>query len=236
MPDRLKSVEDGYHTPLEEYLETIRSLQDEGTSVIGARIAERLGRSAPAVKEMLDRLEDDGYVHRTGRVVSLTDRGQSVATTVVRRHRLAERLLVDVIGLEWHKVHAEAGRWEHVISADVEERLIALLGDPGTCPHGNPIPGSKARHMGPERRLSEVTAGEVVRLQRITELIEHDHAALLVLDRGGFIPGRDGELISRGGDGSVVVQTDVGAVEIRAEWAAAMFVGAPLGSEVSPAS
>ena len=110
--------------------------------MIQARIAERLGRSAPSVSEMLDRLIDDGYVTREGRRLSLTDSGRALAEKVVRKHRLAERLLVDVIGLEWHKVHREAGRWEHVISDDVEARLVELLGDPATCPHGNPIPGS----------------------------------------------------------------------------------------------
>ena len=85
---------------------------------------------------------EDGYVTREGRRLSLTEPGRDLAEKVVRKHRLAERLLVDVIGLEWHKVHREAGRWEHVISDDVEARLVELLGDPATCPHGNPIPGS----------------------------------------------------------------------------------------------
>ena len=131
-----------YHPPVEEYLETMLSLSEEGVPVIQARIAERLGRSAPSVSEMLDRLREDGYVTRDGRRLSLTESGQALAEKVVRKHRLAERLLVDVIGLEWHKVHREAGRWEHVISDDVEARLVELLGDPATCPHGNPIPGS----------------------------------------------------------------------------------------------
>ena len=92
---------------------------------------------------------DHGYVELHGdRSLHLTDKGRSLATTVVRRHRLAERLLVDVIGLEWEKVHREADRWEHAISADVEEKLVELLGDPATCPHGNPIPGSKQRGAG----------------------------------------------------------------------------------------
>ena len=123
-----------YHPPVEEYLETMLALAEEGVPVIQARIAERLGRSAPSVSEMLDRLIEDGYVTREGRRLSLTDSGRALAEKVVRKHRLAERLLVDVIGLEWHKVHREAGRWEHVISDDVEARLVELLGDPATCP------------------------------------------------------------------------------------------------------
>ena len=131
-----------HHPPVEEYLQTIESLNEEGTPAIQARIAERLGRSAPTVSEMLDRLATDGYVERSGRTITLTEQGQGVAQTVLRKHRLAERLLVDVIGLPWHLVHDEAGRWEHVMSDEVMARLVLILGDPATCPHGNPIPGS----------------------------------------------------------------------------------------------
>src|SRR6185312_3914409 len=152
-----------YHPPVEEYLETMLGLAEEGVPVIQARIAERLGRSAPSVSEMLDRLIEDGYVTREGRRLSLTESGRALAEKVVRKHRLAERLLVDVIGLEWHKVHREAGRWEHVISDDVEARLIELLGDPATCPHGNPIPGShSAAPAAATRPLAEVGEGERV--------------------------------------------------------------------------
>ena len=149
-----------YHPPVEEYLETMLSLSEEGVPVIQARIAERLGRSAPSVSEMLDRLREEGYVKRDGRRLYLTESGQALAEKVVRKHRLAERLLVDVIGLEWQKVHREAGRWEHVISDDVEARLVELLGDPSTCPHGNPIPGSHSpTPSDPVRPLTEVHAG-----------------------------------------------------------------------------
>ena len=131
-----------HHPPVEEYLQAIESLNEEGTPAIQARIAQRLGRSAPTVSEMLERLATDGYIERSGRTVILTEQGQDVAQTVLRKHRLAERLLVDVIGLPWHLVHDEAGRWEHVMSDEVMTRLVQILGDPATCPHGNPIPGS----------------------------------------------------------------------------------------------
>ena len=196
-------METGYHTPLEEYLETIATLGDEGTEVIGARGAERMGRSAPAVKEMLDRLEDDGYIARDGRVITLTDSGQEVATTVTRRHRLAERLLVDVIGLEWHKVHDEAGRWEHVISTDVEEKLVALLGDPGTCPHGNPIPGSANRPDRPTATLADAAVGEQLILRRIGELVEHDRGVLVAMDAAGFTPGSSATVLRIEADGGM---------------------------------
>ena len=132
------------HDTTEEYLESILAIEEEGVVPMRARLVERLGLSAAAVSETIGRLSDHGYVELHGdRSLHLTDKGRSLATTVVRRHRLAERLLVDVIGLEWEKVHREADRWEHAISTDVEEKLVLLLGDPATCPHGNPIPGSK---------------------------------------------------------------------------------------------
>ena len=179
-----------YHPPVEEYLETMLGLAEEGVPVIQARIAERLGRSAPSVSEMLDRLIDDGYVTREGRRLYLTESGRALAEKVVRKHRLAERLLVDVIGLEWHKVHREAGRWEHVISDDVEARLVELLGDPATCPHGNPIPGSHTEAPAVETRpLAEVDVGERVRLLRVSEEVELNLGSLTLLDESGFIPG-----------------------------------------------
>src|ERR1700728_2133558 len=168
-----------YHPPVEEYLETMLGLAEEGVPVIQARIAERLGRAAPSVSEMLERLIEDGYVSRHGRRLDLTESGRVLAEKVVRKHRLAERLLVDVIGLEWHKVHREAGRWEHVISDDVEARLVELLGDPATCPHGNPIPGShSSAPTDPTRPLAEVGPGERICLMRIAEEVELNMGSL----------------------------------------------------------
>ncbi|MBV9936545.1 MAG: metal-dependent transcriptional regulator, partial [Actinobacteria bacterium] len=134
-------MSEGFHPPVEEYLEAIYELEEEGVPVIRARLAERLGHAAPTVTENVKRLEEKGYVNATGRAVRMSPQGRRLAESVTRKHRLAERLLTDVIGLEWHKIHAEAGRWEHVISDDVEEKLQELLGHPSTCPHGNPIPG-----------------------------------------------------------------------------------------------
>ncbi len=191
---------DGFHPPVEEYLETIQSLTEEGTTVIQARIAQRLGRSAPSVSEMLDRLTADGYIHRSGRTIALTEQGRVLADSVIRKHRLAERLLVDVIGLPWHKAHLEAGRWEHVISDEVEERLVELLGNPTTCPHGNPIPGAPGAraHTASQLSLADVEPGETVRLERITEEVELDMASLEYLDEHGLIPGRSA-LVQRPG-------------------------------------
>jgi DtxR family transcriptional regulator, Mn-dependent transcriptional regulator len=218
-----------YHPPVEEYLETMLALAEEGVPVIQARIAERLGRSAPSVSEMLDRLMEDGYVTRDGRRLSLTDSGRALAEKVVRKHRLAERLLVDVIGLEWHKVHREAGRWEHVISDDVEARLVELLGDPATCPHGNPIPGSHSPSPSvPTRPLTEAGEGERVRLLRISEEVELNLGSLTLLDRGGFIPGAVAEVGGRDPDGTVelTVEGGTGAIRVSRDLSDRLFVAA----------
>jgi DtxR family transcriptional regulator, Mn-dependent transcriptional regulator len=205
-----------FHPPVEEYLETMLSLAEEGVPVIQARIAERLGRSAPSVSEMLERLIDDGYVSRQGRRLDLTESGRALAEKVVRKHRLAERLLVDVIGLEWHKVHREAGRWEHVISDDVEARLVELLGDPATCPHGNPIPGSgSAAAAVSTRPLAEVDSGERIRLVRISEEVELNLGSLTLLGEGGFIPGVVAVVGGRDGEDNLEVQVEGGDETLR---------------------
>jgi DtxR family transcriptional regulator, Mn-dependent transcriptional regulator len=215
----------GYHPPLEEYLETIHDLAEAGTPVIQARIAERLGRTAPSVSEMLDRLQADGYVERDGRRLELTGKGRTVAERVVRKHRLAERLLVDVIGLEWHKAHLEAGRWEHVISDDVEARLVVLLGNPRTCPHGNPIPGADAEfEPSSHSSLSVACVGDVVRLERITEEVELDTDTLAYLYENSFIPGRTATVIGREQDETVVLEGEGPTFSIGPNLSSQLFV------------
>ncbi|MHB8681724.1 MAG: metal-dependent transcriptional regulator [Acidimicrobiales bacterium] len=218
---------DGYHPPVEEYLETIQSLTEEGTPVIQARIAERLGRSAPSVSEMLERLQGDGYITRRGRVIALTGRGRTLADSVIRKHRLAERLLVDVIGLPWHKAHLEAGRWEHVISDEVETRLVELLGNPTTCPHGNPIPGAGSRgETGSQVSLADIGAGTTVRVERITEEIELDMASLEYLDRHGCIPGSDAVVRHRAEDGTMTLEVGGATVALSPALCQQVYVAA----------
>ncbi len=193
------------HDTTEEYLEHILAIEEEGTRVMRARLVERLGFSAAAVSETVSRLAEHGYVEMADdRTVSLTAKGRELGTKVVRRHRLAERLLVDVIGLEWEKVHREAGRWEHAISDDVEEKLIALLGDPATCPHGNPIPGSA--HAAPDVvtvPLSRAPEGRVT-VARISERIEIDDVSIQLVADAALTPGR----------GATVTATDARAVHV----------------------
>ena len=195
---------DGFHPPVEEYLEAVHELQEEGVAVIQARLVERLGHSAPAVSEMVRRLADDGYVSVASRAISLTTLGRETAESVVRKHRLAERLLTDIIGLPWDKAHTEAGRWEHVISDEVEARLVELLGHPTTCPHGNPIPGAPPVTEA-TTALSDADAGEHVRLRRVTEQVEIDSDALHYLSTHGFLPGVEAIVSSRAPDGTLTL-------------------------------
>jgi DtxR family Mn-dependent transcriptional regulator len=200
-----------WHDTTEEYLEAILEIEEEGTVPIRARLVERLGLSAPAVSETVNRLVDHGYAELLDdRSLRLTDKGREVATSIVRRHRLAERLLVDVIGLEWEKVHKEADRWEHAISADVEEKLVQLLGDPATCPHGNPIPGSAHRVEGPTSvPLTQLQPGPVI-VRRISEKVEIDDDAIAFLAGAELIPGSNAVVIGTSTEG---VQVSSGAGE-----------------------
>jgi DtxR family Mn-dependent transcriptional regulator len=216
-------VTDGFHPPLEEYLEALHELEEEGAQVIQARLAERLGHSAPAVSEMVRRLRTEGYVQVKGRALTLTAAGRERAESVVRKHRLAERLLTDVIGLPWHKVHLEAGRWEHVISDEVEARLVTLLDRPTTCPHGNPIPGlGKAR---PELQpLSDASPGDHVRLERVTEQVEIDAEACTYLSDNGFTPGADAEVRAKAPDGTLTLAVDGHTIALGPALAQHLFV------------
>ena len=212
------------HDTTEEYLETILELEEEGVLPIRARLVERLGVSAPSVSETVSRLVEAGYTElMADRSLRLTEKGRALATTVVRRHRLAERLLVDVIGLEWEKVHKEAARWEHAISTDVEEKLVLLLGDPATCPHGNPIPGtSRAADSTPTKPLSLVVEGEI-RVIRIGERIEVDDDALHLLATADLIPGKTAEVLKTSGDG-ISLRTSTGDYVVPNRIADLMFV------------
>lgn len=199
-----------HHDATEEYLENILEIEEEGTRVMRARLVERLGISAAAVSETVNRLAEQGYVElEEDRTLILTDKGRTLATKVMRRHRLAERLLMDVIGLEWEKVHREADRWEHVISDDVEAKLIELLGDPATCPHGNPIPGSKrARREESTTPLALVETGTVT-VSRISEKLEIDDEGLRLVAKARLMPGCTAS-VTEHADGDITVATATG--------------------------
>jgi DtxR family Mn-dependent transcriptional regulator len=203
----------------EMYLRTIFELEEEGITPLRARIAERLGHSGPTVSQTVARMERDGLLRVAGdRHLELSDEGRLLATRVMRKHRIAERLLVDVIGLEWEYVHDEACRWEHVMSERVERKILAMLPDHLESPYGNPIPGLE--ELGEVGELVDFRSGlsslaevagdqpSVVVVRRIGEPVQVDSDALALLTGAGLMPGssarvrRDGSrvLVCRDGD------------------------------------
>lgn len=195
----------GASASADQYLATIFVMEEEGSEVVQARIAERVGHSAPTVSEMVHRLKEDGYLTAEGRVLSLTSAGRERAASVVRKHCLAARLMTEVLGLPWHQAHTEANRWEHVISDDVEALLVQVLGHPTTCPHGNPIPGSCAP-LGPTALLADAQVGQRICLARIMELAKFDEDALAYFEQQNFMPGCQATVVAKGPDGSIVLK------------------------------
>lgn len=171
---------------VEEYLESIYKMEKRGLPVIGARLAEELGVSPPTVTEMLTRLCSKGYVDKDpGSGTVLTESGKAAAEVLIRRHRLSERLLTDVLGFSWSRAHDEACRLEHAISAEVEEGLIKALKNPSTCPHGNPIPGVEAEVVR-SVRLNEARVGS----RGNVVCIEAEEEELLAyVQQLGLVPG-----------------------------------------------
>ena len=171
----------------EEYIQAIYTLQDDGSQVIGARLAAFLRVSPAAVSEMLHRLERDGLVAlEDRRAVRLSASGRELAERIARRHRLAERMLVDLLGYAWWKTHEEAERIEHAMSDEMEERLRRVLGDPQTCPHGNPMPGVRPT---PTEPLESLRPGDSAAVERIPDQFEHEPGFLEYLDGVGIKPG-----------------------------------------------
>lgn len=195
-----------HHPAFEEYCETIFELEEDDVAVIQARMAERLQVSRPAVSEMIKRLETEGLITTDG-AIRLTPAGQGLAQRVVRRHRLAERFLTDMLGLSWAEAHHEAGRWEHVISDGVEAAMARVLGNPTTCPHGNPIPGSS--YLAPEMiPLAEVPVGQPFTISRIPEELEFTPGLLDFLEESSILPGHAGVLNSTSPDGTITIEIE----------------------------
>ncbi len=173
-----------------EYLEALYEMAEEGIPTVQVRLAQWMGVSAGAVSKAVKKLSQQGLVKAEGRRLGFTPEGEDVARHLVRRHRLAEHFLIRIIGLPWHRAHEEAARWERVISDDVEERMVAILNDPATCPHGNPIPGS-GHPLGYAslRPLRDVAPGERVVLRRLTEDLELDLDVMRFFEESGLMPG-----------------------------------------------
>ena len=219
----------------EMYLRTVYELEEEGIVPLRARIAERLHQSGPTVSQTVARMERDGLLTVEGdRHLELSEKGRQLATRVMRKHRLAERLLTDIIGLEIEYVHEEACRWEHVMSEQVERRLVELLQHPTESPYGNPIPGlgelgqleDHAGFLVGVQPLTKAVVGttEPVRriVRRIAEELQKDTEVMSVLRRVGALPGND-VLVSRGHDG-VIVARQAETAEIDADAASHIFV------------
>lgn len=224
----------------EMYLRTVFELEEEGIVPLRARIAERLHQSGPTVSQTVARMERDGLLRvENDRHLVMTVEGRRLATHVMRKHRLAERLLVDVIGLPWEDVHIEACRWEHVISEAVEERLVKLLNAPSVCPHGNPIPGLDELGLEdyapepfaddsivPMSDAASQTESEVT-VRRISEQLQSDADVMLTLRRCGVQPGQEVTLLATDDGVRVVGGEDAESSELPARIAGHIFVAKP---------
>ncbi len=216
----------------EMYLRTIFELEEEGITPLRARIAERLGQSGPTVSQTVARMERDGLLSVEGdRHLELSDDGRIMATRVMRKHRLAECLLVEVIGLPWEDVHAEACRWEHVMSENVERRILEILGHPTVSPYGNPIPGlAELDEIPSDNDRSGLTTLDTVvsevstrvTVVRIGEPIQNDAALMRALRRAGALPGATVKVV--GSPGGVLIGSAGEYAELARDTASHVFV------------
>ncbi|QTX04006.1 metal-dependent transcriptional regulator [Agromyces archimandritae] len=229
----------------EMYLRTILDLEEENIVPLRARISERLGHSGPTVSQTVARMERDGLVVVSGdRHLELTPAGRMKAVHVMRKHRLAERLLSDVIGLDWAYVHDEACRWEHVMSEQVERRLIEILGRPTESPYGNPIPALEEFGLEPAAPFLEGVIGildaveaadgpvtAVVR--RLAEPVQFDPELLVDLKAAGVMPGATARFSAAGAFVRVEVEGAETSLELPAEVAAHIFIETPAAAAES---
>lgn len=202
-----------HHPAFEEYCECIFELHEDNLDVIQARVADRLSVSRPSVSEMIKRMEAEGLIRLRGTKILLTDEGTLLATKVVRRHRIAERFLTDILGLSWATAHHEAGKWEHVLSAEVEEAMNRVLNNPTTCPHGNSIPGSAHREVN-MTSLADIQIGLPYTVGRITEELEHKSGVLEFLESVNLVVGTTATVTARSEDGNITVRINDDEVTI----------------------
>ncbi|HJR45649.1 MAG TPA: metal-dependent transcriptional regulator [Actinomycetota bacterium] len=193
-----------------EYLEAVYELKEEGRRVLQARIGERLGLAPATVSEGVKRLVAEGYVTVEGaRDIQLTEQGLDVAEALVRRHRLAERMLVDILGIPWHQCHEQAEDWEKVMTPEVEEAILSKLEGEPTCPHGNPIPGTTSSISWADlKAVAAMDAGDKGRLTRLLEDVELDHDVLKFLEEHSLIPGNDLAVVEVAPDGTRTLEVN----------------------------
>lgn len=192
-----------------EYLEALYEMAEEDLPLVQAGLARWMGVSPASASEAVKRLRRDGFVASEGRNLLLTERGEEEARRLVRRHRLAERFLIQVIGLPWHRAHEEATAWERAISDDVEERITAMLDDPATCPHGNPIPGSRNQvDLSDLQALPSFGPGARVTLLRLTEDLELELDVMRFFEENGLMPGADVTVREVAPDGTMTLEVE----------------------------
>ena len=195
---------------VEDYLQAIYSLEGEGDTVISARLARRMHVTPPTAWATVRRMVRDGLVELDGRkVVRLTPKGHDLAEDITRRHRLAERFLVDVMGLGWAEAHEEAHQFEHAITPRLYDKIMELAGNPKTCPHGSPIPGTGYR-LSPELQpLGSLKAGDEASVVFISEELEEDQELMKYLERSKMMPGGKLKVIETSpSTGVMVVERD----------------------------
>ena len=218
----------GISATMSRYLEAIFYIAGEGESVRAARLAGWLSVAQPTAGMMLHRMEADGLVKvAPSKQITLTAMGEREAERIVRRHRIAERWLTDYVGLDWLAADEEASRLEHAFSDEVANRLLELIGNPLTCPHGNPIPGVKMPKRK-ERALATLVPGETARVQRISEVAEHEVPDLLrFLGEHGFALNADVTCVevNRGG-GTITVEVSGASVSLSLEVAGKVWLAA----------
>jgi DtxR family Mn-dependent transcriptional regulator len=209
-----------------EYLEAVFELGEEGQRILQARIGERLGLTPATVSEGIKRLVNEGYVTIDSRDIALTEQGRAIAEALVRRHRLAERMLVDILGIPWHLCHEQAEDWEKVMTVEVEEAILSKLTGAATCPHGNPIPGV-SQSVTPWSELTPVAAmaqGDAGSLTRLLEDVELNHDVLSFLEDHNLMPGRDLEVLAVAPDGTRTLAVDGNQVAVGPEMANNLWV------------
>lgn len=203
--------------PSADYLEALYEILEEDMPPVQAELARWMGVSRASVSEHVKRLVADGLLSMNGRSLSFTRAGHALAVTLVRRHRLAEHLLIDVIGLPWYLAHSEAERWERVISDQVEERLVAILDDPGACPHGNPIPGSSNEvDVSALIALKDLGPGSTATVRRLTEDLELELDVMRFLQDNDLMPGGELRVEGLAPDGAMSLSVSGHAVALGA--------------------
>jgi DtxR family transcriptional regulator, Mn-dependent transcriptional regulator len=226
---RRRHGQEGPTEKMREYLEVIYYLSARREPVIGARLAEWMHVTPPTVTDIIKRMEKQSYIERDRRgEISLTDEGFELAEAMVKRHRVLERFLVDIMGVPWHMIHEEAVRLEHALSPTMEARIEALVGDSTTCPHGNPIPGSGADYVG-DTRLDNAQVGRVFTLRRIVEEAEEDSDLMRYLQTNGLTPGARLEVADSSASYGVTLRRDGQTITLSPQ------IAAQLWGEMNPA-